>query len=344
MTTFKEIRGTDILALSSDPANPEIGQIWYNSSSGTLKGYQQVNAWSTGGNMGTGRYALAGFGTQTASLGAGGYAYPSPGGFPPSTVEVYNGTSWTSSAAYSRGNTYDMTGIGTQTAGLIAAGYQGNPVNDGVTTVEAWNGSSWTSSPSLNTLRWSGGSTGTQTAALILGGKKQPATIIANVESYNGTSWTSKTSLPAATSGIGAVGTNTAALVFGGQLAPYTTGLNTSDAYSFNGTSWTAVPGMSNIRGGGFGAGTQTLAQVAGGYNNTTRITAMENWNGTTWSSSPASLGFAQQSNLNSNGGTTSQAIAFGGLAAVGNPGTGSIATNRTQEWDSLLVKTITVS
>jgi hypothetical protein len=39
MTTFKEIRGTDILALSSDPSNPEVGQIWYNSSSGTLKGY-----------------------------------------------------------------------------------------------------------------------------------------------------------------------------------------------------------------------------------------------------------------------------------------------------------------
>jgi hypothetical protein len=35
MTTFKEIRGTTIEVVSSDPANPETGQIWYNSSSGT---------------------------------------------------------------------------------------------------------------------------------------------------------------------------------------------------------------------------------------------------------------------------------------------------------------------
>jgi hypothetical protein len=39
MTTFKEIRGTTIEVVSSDPSNPEVGQIWYNSSSGTLKGY-----------------------------------------------------------------------------------------------------------------------------------------------------------------------------------------------------------------------------------------------------------------------------------------------------------------
>jgi hypothetical protein len=47
MTTFKEIRGTTIEVVSSDPTNPETGQIWYNSSSGTLKGYRTVNSWSS---------------------------------------------------------------------------------------------------------------------------------------------------------------------------------------------------------------------------------------------------------------------------------------------------------
>jgi hypothetical protein len=42
MTTFKGIRGTTIEVLSSDPTTPEEGQIWYNSSSGTLKGYKLV--------------------------------------------------------------------------------------------------------------------------------------------------------------------------------------------------------------------------------------------------------------------------------------------------------------
>ncbi len=38
MTTFKEIRGTTIEVVSSDPSNPELVQTWYNNSSGTLKG------------------------------------------------------------------------------------------------------------------------------------------------------------------------------------------------------------------------------------------------------------------------------------------------------------------
>ena len=39
MTTFKEIRGTAVQSVSSDPSNPEVGQIWYNNSIGVLKGY-----------------------------------------------------------------------------------------------------------------------------------------------------------------------------------------------------------------------------------------------------------------------------------------------------------------
>ena len=70
MTTFKEIRGTTIEVVSTDPTNPELGQIWYNSSSGTLKGYQfaNVNAWASGGNLNTGRTGLAGAGIQTAAV------------------------------------------------------------------------------------------------------------------------------------------------------------------------------------------------------------------------------------------------------------------------------------
>ena len=42
MTTFKEIRGTAVQSVSSDPTNPEEGQIWYNNSIGVLKGYQSI--------------------------------------------------------------------------------------------------------------------------------------------------------------------------------------------------------------------------------------------------------------------------------------------------------------
>ena len=67
MTTFKEIRGTAIESVSSDPTNPEIGQIWYNNTIGVLKGYQLVAAaWAAGGNLANTRQGGAGAGTQTA--------------------------------------------------------------------------------------------------------------------------------------------------------------------------------------------------------------------------------------------------------------------------------------
>jgi hypothetical protein len=52
MTTFKEISGQLIRTLSSDPANPLEGQIWYNSTIGVLKGYDLTLAvWASGGNL-----------------------------------------------------------------------------------------------------------------------------------------------------------------------------------------------------------------------------------------------------------------------------------------------------
>jgi hypothetical protein len=42
MTTFKEIRGTAIQSVSTDPTNPETGQIWYNNTIGVLKGYDLI--------------------------------------------------------------------------------------------------------------------------------------------------------------------------------------------------------------------------------------------------------------------------------------------------------------
>jgi len=78
MTTFKEIRGTAIQSVSSDPTNPEVGQIWYNNTIGVLKGYRSIGgAWASGGNLNTAISFLGGCGTQTAGLGFGG-STPAP--------------------------------------------------------------------------------------------------------------------------------------------------------------------------------------------------------------------------------------------------------------------------
>jgi hypothetical protein len=57
MAEYINIRGQSIEVVASDPANPTVGQIWYNSTSNTLKGgdVTTAGAWATGNNMGTAR-------------------------------------------------------------------------------------------------------------------------------------------------------------------------------------------------------------------------------------------------------------------------------------------------
>jgi hypothetical protein len=96
MAEYINIRGQSIEVVASDPANPTIGQIWYNSTSNTLKGggVTTAGAWATGNNMNTARGSTTGGGTQTAALMFGG-SPGSPPGFSNATEE-YNGSAWTS--------------------------------------------------------------------------------------------------------------------------------------------------------------------------------------------------------------------------------------------------------
>ena len=135
MTTFKEIRGTAIESVSSDPSNPEVGQIWYNNTIGVLKGYDlTLAAWAAGGNMTTARSALAGAGIQTEGLGFGGYA-GSPALVGLVATEEYNGTSWGPGGNMTTGR-YSLAGAGTQTAGLGFGGYRSPPASGSNATEE----------------------------------------------------------------------------------------------------------------------------------------------------------------------------------------------------------------
>ena len=70
MATYKEISGTNIEVVSSDPSNPVEGQVWYNITSGVLKGVSVTTSgsWATGGNMNTARFGLAGAGIQLSLI------------------------------------------------------------------------------------------------------------------------------------------------------------------------------------------------------------------------------------------------------------------------------------
>ena len=96
MATYKENHGTNIETVTSDPSNPVVGQMWYNSTSRTLKGFILSPAsWASGGNINSdGHFQAAGAGIQTAGLIAGG-GTQWPGVGVTANTETYNGSSWT---------------------------------------------------------------------------------------------------------------------------------------------------------------------------------------------------------------------------------------------------------
>jgi hypothetical protein len=340
MTTFKEIRGTTIEVVSSDPSNPELGQIWYNSSSGTLKGYvfATVNAWASGGNMNTGRYNAGGAGaSNTAAIYFGGQIIaPAPSALLTNS-ESYNGTAWTSTPSL---NTARGTqGFGTQTA-AVAAGGQAQPNPSATTAVEEWNGTSWTSvtSKSQATVA-SSGAVGVETAGLVFGGAVGDGSpYVTATEEYDGSVWTSGGSMPgnagAKAMAKGGAGTQTAALSMGGDDGAGSAGTN---VFSYNGTSWTAGTSLPTAKSSCGGAGSQTAALIFGGPSTSTLL-----WNGTSWTSNPTGLATGR---TNFSGcGTQTSALAAGGFPPTYSSGPGGLVD--TEEWtgSQFSTKTITVS
>ena len=324
MATFKEIYGTNVEALASDPTNPVEGQIWYNTTSQTLKGYALVaGSWATAGPLNTGRQAFSGSGTQTAGLVFGGYIAPTATG----ATESYNGTAWTTLPASM--NTARLSGASagaTNTAALVIGGETITP-SANVTNVEIWNGTSWTETGDITIANKNQGGAGTSTAALEFGGGPG---IVADTESWNGTSWTELNNLNNATSQNGGCGaTNTAALNFSGS-GP---GGPTAQTESWNGTSWTVVNSVNTARRGLVGnrVGSQTLALCVGGTNPPVVFANTESWNGTAWT---------EVNDLN---------IARGNLAAIGSSASalaagGSPSGSATEEWSGPAVQTVTIT
>jgi hypothetical protein len=143
MSTYKEIQGTAVQNNAGTLENAADGQLWYDSTNTNFK-YSYgatTNAWSTGGDLNTGRYALAGAGTQTAALAFGG----APG---LGVTESYDGTSWTEVNDLNTARPY-LAGAGTQTSSL-SFWWICSTCNR---STESWNGTSWTEVNDLNTAR-----------------------------------------------------------------------------------------------------------------------------------------------------------------------------------------------
>ena len=91
MATYLGTHGSKIQTYSTDPTYPNTGEVWYNSTSNTIKMEATTSAgsWATGGALNQFRDQAAGSGTQTSTLVFGGG--------PPNKAETesYNGSNWT---------------------------------------------------------------------------------------------------------------------------------------------------------------------------------------------------------------------------------------------------------
>ena len=281
MATYKEIKGTQIEAVATDPSNPVEGQVWYNTTSNVLKGQSVTasGAWSSVNNLNTARYAGGGAGTTSAGLYSSGVT---TGGNDSPQVESWNGTNWTEvNDVNNDRNGLENQGVGTQSAAMIFGGYDdaGNAVAD----TEQWNGTNWTEVNNVNQGSGYGGGAGTQTAAVYAGGYGAPPpgdTRNALTETWNGTNWTEVNDLNTGRYNCGSSNSapSTSMILFGGGPP------NTGKTEQWNGTNWTETNDMNNARNALSGAGVYASAIGFGGNPGTPPVVGLtEEWNGTNW-------------------------------------------------------------
>jgi len=312
MATYQDIKGLRVKYLSSDPGTLRLGEVWYNSTTGTLKTRALVGAWSSGGSLSGAVYSggVSSRGTQTAT-----YSFM---GSPPQgskyDTEDYNGTSWTNGPSTPI-SADGVVSAGTQTAALAGGGQTGA---GGLTTCIEWDSSSWTAGGSLPfaTIYTTGG--GTQTAAITMGGfRTSPPASSASIRTYNGSSWSVEgTSLPSSRDSQRQYGESSSSQnVVGG----WTAGSIQNKHENWNGTTVTTLTGyptaLSEI--GTAGTVTAGLCFTGDGYP-APKSLVTSTWDGSAWTAAgdyPTAITSVGGS------GSTTAGLSFGGYP-------GATATN----------------
>jgi len=293
VSTYREIIGKKIKAVSSDPSSGTEGEMWYNSTTGTLRGPAIISAWTSSGPLISLQGDVANLGTQTASMIAGGS--DNPGSENVDITQEGNGT------GFSLGGTLNTarrgcSGFGTQTAGVCFGGYSTTYTN----VTEEYNGTAWTNGNntpiSPGTASWCSG--GTLTAGIgytgsYLGPNPSSPNNSKQTIEYDGTNWADANQLTRpAGDGANGFGVQTAALCTGQSTITGSPSASTL-VEEYDGTNWTSgtvTPTASSYGGSG---GIQTAGMIFGGASDgspgyPTKVTTTQSWNGTSWSVEPA--------------------------------------------------------
>ena len=323
MADYQDIRGLRVKYLSADPSVTVGGEVWYTSTTATLRSHLISEAWASAAPLAQERGQISMFGVQTSSVAAGGSG---PGATMYNDTEEYNGSGW------SAGGDLNTTREGSHAAGVLTAGVIVGGFIEPSTysnAVEEYDGSTWTSVTSTPYAVNNVGAFGTQAASMFAGGDPGSKTttleyaspgswtaggalttgraqaggaclaplsagliwggtpLSTAVEEYNGTAWSDGTVLPAGVQFGGGAGTQTAALSFANFSGPTTI---TTATTKYDGTSWTAAPALGISQARSQGSGSQTAALLAGGdYPHTTPVATTQEFNRSMTVITPAS-------------------------------------------------------
>ena len=359
MSTYQELKGLKVKYLSSDTSGDRAteGEVFYNSTSGTVASHIASAAWSSTSILGTARRN----GAAAAASNSAGLVFA--GSLPAATslTEEYNGTGWSESGDLNTAR-FSGGGMGTQTAALMAAGSTSGDAPF-LLVAETYDGSTWTEVGDLGTQRYGITGAGTQTAGLAFGRTYYPPTNVrkGETEEWDGTSWTESGDLNTARGYLHGFGIQTAAVGAGGMITPGTAATANVEEYNgstwsevnnlpatsrhsaaagtltagltmgkppqgntclfYDGTNWTSAPNLGTGRSAIQGDGTQTSAFAGGGYT-TTHVATSEEFNISILTRTAGA--WASGGNLNtgrinvSMGGTQTAGIVLGGHTSPG--------------------------
>jgi len=330
VATYYDIFGQKVQYLSSDPANIAEGQVWYNSTSNTLKLESLVpGSWASIPNLNTTTGQRGGAGITSAALAYGGD--PSSPSLTTNASEEYNGSTWTSTPTMNTARR-SLSGTGVLTSAIGVGGYS---APDRLNNVESYNGTSWSNETSYPVKTVATGLGASETAAIYFGGETGPAPSPGGnatvSQEYDGSTWTAGgTLVRSAPTAFGLVG-------LGIQTSGIIAGGNSTASEEYDGTSWTAVNNFLWPGYGGAGWGSTSDGLIAGGIGvgpGSPIWTAL--YDGTSWVSGNAT-GTPFYTGGSTKGATSSPSgLQFG----ASPPPTG----NRAQEWSGEAVGTTTIT
>ena len=314
MATYKSIKGITLQDLSSDPSTLVQGEVWYNSTSETLKAVRNIGVYAAGGTMLDAREYFGSGGPTNAMWLAGG------GSPVDNSFDYYNGTAWSANSAIPGVPLYCQSGVGIQDALFSGHGLRATPPTGASSTVQHYNGSSWSADACGNDRRYGAGF-GTTAAAMVAGGSTWPNTWNTdNSNTWNGSSWSQEGTLPVGRNLQNAsTGIETAGFILGGN-APTVPG-STDATSEWNSTAWANDGAYPSVVNSSMCGGPITAAISVGG-NTGSKTTASQQYDGSTWSSYGATLPVAT-----SNAGSATNAPGLTDFGIFGGSAPGTVDT-----------------